>query len=88
MPIPFLIQERTAGDEESPLPDEGFCVALEYGLPPTGGWGLGVDRLVMLLSGLEHMRDVISFPFVRPKSDTMDGVQVEEDVSKSDASNQ
>lgn len=53
---------RMGGDEECQLPDEEFCEALEYGMPPTAGWGLGVDRLVMLLLGKTTIRDVILFP--------------------------
>lgn len=63
------LKERDKGDEEAPLPDEAFCTALEYGLPPTGGWGLGVDRLIMLLAGKEHLRDVMAFPHARPKQE-------------------
>ena len=43
------------------------CAALEHALPPTGGWGLGIDRLAMLLAGHSHLREVIAFPFTRPQ---------------------
>jgi lysyl-tRNA synthetase class 2 len=58
---------RQHGDDESPVPDEDFCRALEYGLPPTIGWGMGLDRLVMLLSNQQHIREVLSFPAVNAK---------------------
>ncbi len=62
------IQSKDAGNDEAHEMDEDYCVALGYGMPPTVGWGLGVDRLVMLLLNKKSIRDVILFPAMKPKN--------------------
>ncbi|KAH8058722.1 hypothetical protein JL722_5954 [Aureococcus anophagefferens] len=73
---PFVQRERfaaqagdvDAGDDEAMVKDEDFCVALEHGLPPTGGWGCGIDRLTMFLSNKNSIREVLLFPAMKPET--------------------
>ena len=65
----FMAQarERAAGDKEAPEPDWDYVMALEYGMPPTGGIGVGLDRLIMILTNQESIRDVLLFPLQKPE---------------------
>lgn len=58
--------DKAAGDDEAMYVDETFCTALEYGLPPTGGWGFGIDRMAMFLTNSNNIKEVILFPAMKP----------------------
>lgn len=60
-------KDKAAGDDEAQLIDENFCTALEYGLPPTAGWGMGIDRLAMFLTDSNNIKEVLFFPAMKPE---------------------
>lgn len=75
--------DRAAGDDEAQMIDENFCTALEYGLPPTGGWGMGIDRLTMFLTDNNNIKEVLFFPAMKPDDQNTEGKQEQEDLGHS-----
>ena len=74
-------RQKAQGDDEAQVLDDGFLTAMEYGLPPTGGWGMGIDRMVMFLTNHYSIKEVLTFPFMkdenvapRPKAAEVAGV--------------
>lgn len=68
-------KDKAAGDDEAQMVDENFCTALEYGLPPTGGWGMGIDRVTMFMTDSNNIKEVLLFPAMKPEDGTPDGAQ-------------
>lgn len=69
-------QDKAAGDDEAMFVDDNFCTALEYGLPPTAGWGMGIDRVCMFLTDSNNIKEVLFFPAMKPddqKKTTQEG---------------
>ncbi|KAK0810725.1 lysyl-tRNA synthetase [Friedmanniomyces endolithicus] len=60
--------QKAQGDDEAQVLDEGFLTAMEYGLPPTGGWGMGIDRMVMFLTNHYSIKEVLTFPFMKDEN--------------------
>ena len=76
------VEQRERGDDETEMLDEDFLTAMEYGMPPTGGMGMGIDRCVMLLTGADTIREVILFPTMKPLDSDK---KVEKAISAPDA---
>ncbi|XP_065914983.1 lysine--tRNA ligase-like isoform X2 [Dysidea avara] len=75
-------KDKDAGDDEAQVVDEGFCTALEYGLPPTAGWGMGIDRVTMFLTNACNIKEVLLFPAMKP--DDVKKPTTEEDTTEQD----
>jgi len=76
-------KDKASGDDEAMFLDEGFCTALEYGLPPTGGWGMGIDRMAMFLTDSNNIKEVLFFPAMKPDDNKV--VTKEDEVTEAAA---
>lgn len=79
-------KDKAAGDDEAQMVDENFCVALEHGLPPTGGWGMGIDRVTMFLTDSINIKEVLLFPAMKP--DDPNKPKIDEDVPNGNPQNE
>ena len=77
-------KQKAAGDEEANFVDENFLTAIEYGLPPTGGFGMGIDRLTMYLTDNINIKEVILFPAMKPVEEEKKEDKKEEDKKEED----
>jgi lysyl-tRNA synthetase class 2 len=59
---------KASGDEEAMVMDEDYVTAMEYGMPPISGWGMGIDRVFQVLTGTDNIRDSIMFPLMKPSN--------------------
>ncbi|XP_071557940.1 lysine--tRNA ligase isoform X1 [Temnothorax nylanderi] len=78
-------KDKAAGDEEAQLVDDNFCTALEYGLPPTAGWGMGIDRLTMFLTDSNNIKEVLFFPQMKPDDPNKNKEVTEDDKASNDS---
>jgi lysyl-tRNA synthetase class 2 len=78
------IGQKDAGDDEAMDYDKGFCEAMEYGLPPTGGWGLGIDRMAMLLTNSNQIKEVVLFPAMKLDQTALSSAADDADDSKTE----
>ncbi|EGW31845.1 uncharacterized protein SPAPADRAFT_62457 [Spathaspora passalidarum NRRL Y-27907] len=74
-------RQKAQGDDEAQMVDETFCNALEYGLPPTGGWGCGIDRIAMFLTNSNTIREVLLFPTLKPDALVLKGEEAFADLA-------